>query len=113
VRLIGIDCPESKPNAKAKRDSERTGQDFETITKMGQEATEFVKGIVNPGDKVELEFDVLGRDKYGRWLAYVKLYKELYSAFEPIDGVQDVLYEPFHPMDGPQKNIIGLILMHI
>jgi len=43
VRLIGIDTPESKSNDKAKRDSKRTGQDVETINKMGQEATEFVK----------------------------------------------------------------------
>jgi len=33
VQLIGIDTPESRPNDKAKRDSERTGQDLETINK--------------------------------------------------------------------------------
>jgi len=71
VRLIGIDTPESKPNDKAKRDSERTGQDVETINKMGQESTEFVKGIVSEGQEIQLEFDVQERDKYGRLLAYV------------------------------------------
>lgn len=70
VCLIGIDAPESKPNDKAKKDSERTGKDLETITKMGQEATEFVKGLVE-GKEVRLEFDVQQRDKYGRLLAYV------------------------------------------
>ncbi|MFC1594667.1 thermonuclease family protein [Candidatus Omnitrophota bacterium] len=70
VRLIGIDCPESKDNAKAQRDSERTGQDIETITTMGQKATEFAKELVE-GEKVRLEFDVQQRDKYGRLLAYV------------------------------------------
>lgn len=73
VRLIGIDTPESKPNDKAKRDSKRTGQDVETITKMGQEATEFLKTacVMLEGKKVRLEFDVEKRDKYGRLLAYV------------------------------------------
>jgi len=71
VRLIGIDAPEPQPNSKARSDAERTGQDLETINKMGQEATEFVKGFIRPGQKVQLEFDVQERDKYGRLLAYV------------------------------------------
>ena len=71
VRLIGIDTPESKPNDKAKRDSKRAGQDIETITKMGQEATKFVKRLVTEGKEVKLEFDVQEKDKYGRLLAYV------------------------------------------
>ena len=50
VRLIGIDTPESQLNGKAKRDSGRTGQDVETITKMGQEATEFVKSSKRIGE---------------------------------------------------------------
>jgi len=71
VQLIGIDTPESQPNAKAMRDSERTGQDLETIYKTGQEATEFVKGLIKQGQKIRLEFDVQERDKYERLLAYV------------------------------------------
>jgi len=73
VRLIGIDTPESKPNDKAKRDSKRTGQDLETINKMGQKAMEFVKFWVKPSQEVRLEFDVQERDKYGRLLVYVYL----------------------------------------
>jgi len=72
VRLIGIDTPESKTNDKAKRDAQRTGQDIETINKMGQEATEFLK--MWDLKEVMLEFDVQKKDKYGRLLAYV--YKE-------------------------------------
>jgi len=72
VRLIGIDCPESKPNDKAKRDAKRTGQDLETINKMGQEATEELKEIFKTyGNEVVLKFDVQEKDKYGRLLAYV------------------------------------------
>jgi len=71
VRLIGIDTPESEPNAKAMRDSERTGKDLMTIYKMGQEVTEFVKGLGLEGKEVRLEFDVQKRDKNGWLLAYI------------------------------------------
>jgi len=71
VELIGIDAPESQPNDKAKRDSKRTGQDLETINKMGEEATEFVQRLIKPGHEVKLVFDIQERDKYGRLLAYV------------------------------------------
>jgi len=90
VELIGIDTPESKPNDKAKRDSKRTGKDLETINKMGQEATEFVKGLIKEGQEVELEFDVQERDKYGRILAYVYYEIVLNSHLKDI-----VLYDPF------------------
>jgi len=69
VDLIGIDAPESQPNDKAKSDAERKGQDLETINKMGQEATEFIKWL--EGREVLLQLDVQERDKYGRLLAYV------------------------------------------
>jgi micrococcal nuclease len=71
VRLIGIDVPEVQPNDKAHRDAERTGQDIETINKMGQEATEFIKGLIKQGQEVRLEFDVQEKDRSGRLLAYV------------------------------------------
>jgi len=51
VQLIGIKAPEDE--------------------KMGQEATEFVKGLIKEGQEVRLEFDVQERDKYGRLLAYI------------------------------------------
>lgn len=40
---------------------------------MGKQATEFVRTVIKPGDKVTIEFDVEKRDKYGRLLAYVYL----------------------------------------
>lgn len=70
VRLIGIDTPESRVNAKTKRDSERTGQDIETITKMGKEATEFMRESFGH-TKLRLEYDVQKKDKYGRTLGYL------------------------------------------
>ncbi len=39
VRLIGIDTPESRVNPRAKRESQRTGEDLKTILSMGKEAT--------------------------------------------------------------------------
>jgi len=72
VNLIGIDAPESNIY-KQRAISKQTGQDLGTLIKMGQEATEFVKGLFKDGEDVRLrlEFDVQERDKYGRLLAYV------------------------------------------
>lgn len=72
VRLIGVDTPESKVNAKLKRDSKRTNKDYETIITMGKAAAEFTKKLAN-GKCVRLEFDVEKRDRYDRLLAYVYL----------------------------------------
>ncbi len=74
IRLIGIDTPESKANKKAKSDAQRSREDLKTIISQGKEATEFVKTMVRPGDKVTIEFDVQTRDKYGRLLGYVYLF---------------------------------------
>jgi micrococcal nuclease len=73
IRLIGIDTPESRVNSRAKRESQRTGEDMKTILAMGKEAAQFVKTLVKAGDKVSIEFDVEKRDKYGRLLGYVYL----------------------------------------
>jgi micrococcal nuclease len=70
VRLTGIDTPESKANAKAVRDSKRTGEDLQTITHQGKEAAAFVRRMIE-GKQVRLEFDVQHHDRYGRELAYV------------------------------------------
>jgi micrococcal nuclease len=70
--IDGVDTPESKDNAKTRRDSKRTGQDIKTTTKMGKEAAEFTRKFVE-GKQVRLEHDVQQKDKYGRTLAYVYL----------------------------------------
>jgi micrococcal nuclease len=70
VRLTGIDTPESRINAKTRRDSERSGQDMKAITKNGKEAARFVRQMVE-GKEVRLEFDVQKQDRYGRELVYV------------------------------------------
>ena len=72
VRLIGIDTPELHESKKLHRDSERSGQDLQTIQGMGRLAAEFTRNLVE-GKRVRLEFDVDKHDKYGRILAYVYL----------------------------------------
>jgi len=73
VRLIGIDAPECRPNLKAEKDVLRTGDDMRTITELGQKATRYVKGLIRPGDRVQIELDVRERDRYGKLLGYVWL----------------------------------------
>lgn len=72
VRLIGVDTPESRDNPKLNRDAKRTGQDRSEIIKMGKEAAEVTRKLVE-GKQVRLEYDVQKKDKYGRTLAYVYL----------------------------------------
>lgn len=60
VRLTGIDTPE-----KARRDTGAAAECF------GDEATAFTASLLPVGTPVRLERDVVGRDDYGRVLAYV------------------------------------------
>jgi len=73
VRLIGVDTPESRPNRRAKIQSEKTKQSIEEIIKLGKLAKEFTKRLLPKGKIVFLEFDVEPQDRYGRLLAYVWL----------------------------------------
>ena len=63
VRLVCIDTPEVERNPKAERDSERSGQDINTIISLGKEAANFTKFYLKPGDTVKIELDVQPRDK--------------------------------------------------
>lgn len=72
VRLIGIDTPELHESAKLSRDAAKSGQDVETIKRLGRKSWLFVNEML-AGQRVRLEFDVQARDKYGRLLAYVYL----------------------------------------
>lgn len=61
VRLIGIDCPES------------VAYQADRNTKEGVIASDYVKTLIAPGDKVYLQTDVSDTDKYDRYLRYVWL----------------------------------------
>lgn len=66
VRLIGIDTPESvHPNE-------------EKNTEFGDMVSNYSKKMLT-GKKIQVEFDVEERDKYGRLLAYVYLDGQMYN----------------------------------
>lgn len=71
VRLIGIDAPESRPNARLER--QRALGDRQTVLAFGRLAKKFFSELLPPGTVVRLERDVQERDRYGRLLAYVWL----------------------------------------
>jgi micrococcal nuclease len=64
VRLTGIDTPEVAHAASGTRPAQ-------VAECFGDEATAFVTQLVPVGTEVRLERDVVGRDDYGRLLAYV------------------------------------------
>lgn len=64
VRLLGIDTPEIAHAATG----DRPGNDAECF---GDEASALTAALVPAGTPVRLERDVVGRDDYGRLLAYV------------------------------------------
>ena len=63
VRLLGVDTPEVERNPKTERDSERSGQDINTIISLRKGAANFTKSYLKPGATVKLELDVQPRDK--------------------------------------------------
>ena len=66
VRLIGIDTPESvHPNE-------------EKNTEFGEAVSNYSKKMLT-GKKVQIEFDVEQRDKYGRLLAYAYVDGQMYN----------------------------------
>ena len=74
VRLIGVDTPEKFTSNKLKKDAERSQKDIETIQKLGEQSSNYVKKMVE-GKKVILKTDKYSakQDKYGRLLRYVYL----------------------------------------
>lgn len=64
VRLTGIDTPEIAHDASGSRPAQ-------VAECFGDEATAFVTALLPIGTPVRLERDVVGRDDYGRLLAYV------------------------------------------
>lgn len=71
VRLLGVDTPECKNNAKARKDAEKSGEDIYKIIRDGQLAFCHTVLALKDTDTVKLEFEKKTRGKYGRLLAYV------------------------------------------
>lgn len=73
VRLCGVDTPESRKNAKAKKDARRSSQDLDAIIEMGKLSSSALRTLLPKGSNVRFELDVRTHDRYGRVLAYVYL----------------------------------------
>lgn len=80
VRLIGIDCPEVWEDEKFVRDmrNEKTHSATEML-ELGQKAKEFTEAAFTPETKVYLDRGRQERDKYGRMLAYVVLFRPIWN----------------------------------
>jgi len=105
IRLIGIDTPETHPGRHAKKQTKQLGKTIEEVYAMGQEATEFVKGLFTLYSKeVILEFDVKRRDKYKRLLAYVFIVTGIKEG-EVWDGP---VHGPYHYMYREGKEVVFL-----
>jgi micrococcal nuclease len=74
VRLLGIDTPEKFESKKLDKDVETTHQDKNTLKKLDQLASDYVKNFVE-GKKVYLEKELNydDKDRYGRLLRWVYL----------------------------------------
>lgn len=86
VRMLGIDTPETKkPNT--------------PVECFGPQATEYTTSLLPPGTALYLERDIVGRDDYGRLLAYV--YRASDGLFVNLELVRGgfALPFPFRPND--------------
>lgn len=74
VRLLGVDTPEKYESEKLNEDAIRNEQDKQTIIRLGNLSTDYVRNLVE-GKKVYLEKEPNYEDKdgYGRLLRYVYL----------------------------------------
>ncbi len=97
VRLLGIDCAENDYTAdeaaylNAGKKWERTAQDVE----RAKQATEFLRGLIKPGDEVRLEFDEQEKDNYGRLLAYVYFREDITVREYKLLHVPGVIYDVY------------------
>lgn len=73
VRLIGIDAPETSPDARAARQGRQLGRDATIIAVLGRQAAAAARRLAPPSTPIRLETDVQTHDRYGRLLAYVWL----------------------------------------
>jgi|CXWL01.1.fsa_nt_gi micrococcal nuclease len=72
VRLIGIDAPENRDDAKLQKDLKRRHLTKAQELEMGKKSARFLRDMIS-GKKVSLKFDKEKYDQYHRMLAYVYL----------------------------------------
>ncbi len=73
IQLLGIDAPEDSMNPKLKVDMARSGLSADELLPLGQEASDYLRGLVRPGDKLLLSGNLKQRDRYGRIAAQVEM----------------------------------------
>jgi len=74
VRIIGIDCPESRKNAKCARDAKKGKKDCAAQIPMGKVATDTAKELLlNKPIILRCEQEECKKDRYGRRLHYIQL----------------------------------------
>lgn len=66
IQLPGVDAPESVPNPKLLRDTERTGLDADTLLELGRRADQGLREQLSEFLPYRLSLDPEKRDKYGR-----------------------------------------------
>lgn len=72
VRLIGIDAPENRDDAKLQKDLKRRNLTKEQALQMGKISAKYLRDMIS-GRKITLKFDKQKYDQYHRLLAYVYL----------------------------------------
>jgi micrococcal nuclease len=73
IKLIGPDAPETVLNDKVYEEALKKSSTPAEIVSRGLKATEFVKGYLQYGSQIWIEFDVQKRDRFSRLLGYVYL----------------------------------------
>lgn len=94
VRLLGIDTPEKFDSDKLDRQSSQSGRDKETIKKLGDASSEYVRKLVE-GKKVTMIRDpgYDDKDKYGRSLRYIYMEDGTFVNAKILeDGYANVFY---------------------
>lgn len=71
VQLIGINAPEDTQNPKLNLDSNRKGIKKSDLLELGRLSTDYLKGLLAPGQKVSLLGSLTQKDKYNRLPAIV------------------------------------------
>ena len=98
VRLLGIECPETRHTKKQAEQAETWGIPVERVAEIGQKGTDRVEEMIQPGDEVRLVFPdaKVKQDYFRRWLAYVEISGEDIGEILLEEGLAD-LYETKHP----------------
>ena len=73
IKLIGLEAPQTALNDRAYEEALKSASTPAEVIRRGLKASEFVKGLLQYGSQVWIEFDMQKRDRYSRLLGYVYL----------------------------------------